>query len=83
MEAFPRIIIVDTRQPFGPSSETRWQCKVLAIQNVPFDMMEDVEGLLHASSHLLDAGELAHVLELVFAILDIFPFLVKGHPFLA
>jgi hypothetical protein len=46
-------------------------------------MMEDVEGLLHASSQLLDAGELAHVLELVFAILDIFPFLVKGHPFLA
>jgi hypothetical protein len=40
--------------------------------------MEDVEGLLHAASRLLDAGELAHMFELVFAILDIFPLIGEG-----
>ena len=41
--------------------------------------MEGIEGLLHAASRLLDAGELGHVLEPVFAISPLtFPLLVEG-----
>ena len=41
--------------------------------------MEGVEGILHAVSRLLDAGELGHVLEPVFVItLDKFPFFYEG-----
>jgi hypothetical protein len=40
--------------------------------------MEDVEGLIHVVSRLLDAGELEHVFEHVFAILDIFPLIGEG-----
>ena len=67
-EVFSEIIIVDLRQLLGPSSETRWQCKHLAITDEALQVMEDVEGLLHAASRLLDAGELRYVFEHVFAI---------------
>ena len=42
--------------------------------------MEGIEGLLHAVSWLLDARELGHVLEPVFASArpDTFPLLVEG-----
>ena len=67
-EVFCEIIIVDLRQLLGPSSDTRWQCKHSAITSEPPQVMEDVEGLLHAVSRLLDAGELRYVFEHVFAI---------------
>ena len=54
----------------------------MAIPNIAFKVMEDVEGLLGTSSRLLDAGEVEHVLEHVFSILDTFPLSTKVHPFL-
>ena len=46
--------------------------------------MHGVEGLLGAaSSRLLDAGELEHVLEHVLVILDTFPLVDERDPFLA
>ena len=71
-EVFSEIIIVDLRQLLGPSSETRWQCKHLTITDEAPQVMEDVEGLLHAASRLLDAGELRYVFEHVLAISDTF-----------
>ena len=71
-EVFSEIIIVDLHQLLGPSSETRWQRKHLAITDEAPQVMEDVEGLLHAASRLLDAGELHYVFEQVFAISDTF-----------
>ena len=40
--------------------------------------MEDVEGIPQAASWLLDAGELEHVLELVFAVAEKFLVFLEG-----
>ena len=78
MEVFPKISIVDFPHHFGPFSDTRWHPHALYISDKPFKVMEDVEGLLHAVSRLLDAGERGHVLEPVSAISpDTFPLRVK------
>jgi len=50
----------------------------MAIPNIAFKVMEGVEGLLGTSSRLFDAGEVEHVLEHVFAILDTFPLIYEG-----
>ena len=78
MEVFSKLRIGDFPRRFGPFSETRWHPSFLCIPDKPFNVMEDIEGLLHAVSRLVDTGEHGHVLEPMFAISpDTFPLLVK------
>lgn len=41
--------------------------QIVCIADNPFEVMEGIEGLFRAPSRLLDAGELGHVPEPVFA----------------
>ena len=41
-EVFSEIIIVDLRQLLGSSSETRWQCKHLAITDEAPQVMDNL-----------------------------------------
>ena len=80
MEVFSKISIVDLPRHFIGVSHTRWQTHHLCIRDKPFKVMEDIEGLLHAVSWLLDAREVDHVLEPeLFSVRpDIWPILVEG-----
>ena len=75
MEVFSKIGIGDLPRTFGPFSETRWHPCFLCIPDKPFNVMEDVEGLLHAARLLLDAMELGPMPEPVFVVSrETFPF---------
>ena len=80
MEVFSKISIVDLpRISCRPLSDSVWVLHHLCIPDHPFKLMEGVEGILHAVSRLLDAGELGHVPEPVFFItLDEGPVLCEG-----
>ena len=80
MEVFSKIIIIDLPRHFNGLSLTRWQRHHLCILDKPFKVMEDIEGLLHAVSWLLDARDVDHMLEPELASLrpDKFPLLVEG-----
>ena len=58
---FPRI--------FAPFLETRWPPRCLYIPDKPFNVMEDVEGILHAARRMLDAMEPGPMPENVFVVL--------------
>ena len=75
MEVFSKISIVDVPHIFyRPLSDSVWVLDLLCIPDNTFKVMEGVEGILHAASRLLDAGELGHVPKPVFFIT-----LDKGH----
>lgn len=69
MEVFSKLAIGDFPRKFGPFLETRWEPRFLSIPDNPFNVMEDVEGLLYAARLLLDAWELGHMLEPVCTVI--------------
>ena len=76
MEVFSNLRIGDFPCRFGPFLETRWHPCFLCIPDKPFNVMEDVEGLLHAARLLLDAMELGPMPEPVFVVIrETFPLL--------
>ena len=81
MEVVNKIILVDFPRPFlGPVSEISWLIQVTSIPNNPFKVIEGIEGLFRAPLWLLNAWELGHVLEPIFAsrLPDTFLFLFEG-----
>ena len=78
MEVFSKLRIGDFPRIFAPFLETRWPPRCLYITDKPFNVMEDVEGLLHAARRLLDAMELGRMLEPVFVVIpETFPLLFE------
>ena len=76
MEVFSKISIGDIPRTFGPFLETRWHPCFLCIPDKPFNVMEDVEGILHAARRMLDATEPGPMPENVFVVLrETFPIL--------
>ena len=76
MEVFSKISVGDFPTKFGPFLETRWPPRFLCIPDKPFNVMEDVEGILHAASRMLDAMEPGPMAENVFLLLrETFPIL--------
>ena len=76
MEVFSKLRIGDFPRIFAPFLETRWPPRFLCIPDKPFNVMEDVEGLLHAARLLLDAMELGPMPEPVSVVLrETFPLL--------
>ena len=81
MEVIHKIIPVDFSRHFiGPVSEFSWLIQVICIPDNPFKVMEGIEGLLRAPIWLLDAWELGHVPEPIFAgrLPDTFPSMLEG-----
>ena len=69
MEVFSKIRIGDFLCIFAPFLETRWPPRCLYIPDKPFNVMEDVEGILHAARRMLDAMEPGPMSENVFVVL--------------
>ena len=81
MEVLNKIILLNFRRHFiGPDSEFSWLIQVISIPDIPFKVMEGIEGLLRAPFWLLDAWELGHVPEPIFAsrLPNTFLFLFEG-----
>lgn len=80
MEVFSKIILIHRRRCIGPISESRRKIQANCIPDNPFEVIDGIEGLLRARFRLLDARELGHVPETMFAISrpDIFPGLMEG-----
>ena len=79
MEVFSKVSVGDIPTKFAPILETRWPPRLLCIPDKPFNVMEDVEGLLHAARLLLDAMELGPMPEPVFLVIcERFPLLFEG-----
>ena len=76
MEVFSKLRIGDFPRIFAPFLETRWPPRCLYIPDKPFNVMEDVEGILHAARRMLDAMEPGPMPENVFLVLrETFPIL--------
>ena len=83
MEVFSKLRIGDFPRICAPFLETRWPPRFLCIPDKPFNVMEDVEGLLHAARLLLHAMELGPMPEPVFVVIcQTFPLLFEGGPLL-
>ena len=76
MEVFSKLSVGDLPHIFGSFLENRWPTCCLYIPDKPFNMMEDLEGILHTARHLLDAMEPGSMHETVFVVLcETFPIL--------
>ena len=76
MEVFSKLRIGDFPRICAPFLETRWPPRCLYIPDKPFNVMEDVEGILHAARRMLDAMEPGPMPENVFLVLrETFPIL--------
>ena len=77
MEVFSKVSVGDIPTKCAPFLETRWPPRLLCIPDKPFNVMEDVEGILNAARRMPDAMEPGPMPENVFLVLrEIFSILI-------